>query len=430
MTPVETRAEVASAMTPVETRADKARDAILGIGVVSLTFSVALMGETGIVSVGMPVLAFGLLASTGRLWPGFVRRRHPLVFDLALLYLCCVILSLFWSKNPLQAGWRVAMHVVGFVLWIYLVGAFATRGQAVVRRWALILALSGVAMACHFLGNLLYLLLSGSIEQALVQRYSGGLMSLQWGASNTVAAALIFPILGAMLLATTHPRAWRLCVAMAAIMLLAIMATMSRNALGSLLIAGAVYAALQRRLQAFVGAVAVFGAMAALFAWAIGGDAFDLVMDIRSGSSGYRDRLDLWRRGWGYLLQTFPKPIGFYGSMHRFEVSSHNFLFSYVIEIGAWGLAAFIGLVAASWRELHRERRRIIAAGAPVRPLDVCLAGFVAMLVNISFEDPQYTQPYIIFFWVFLALALARSLAPEQGQVATESEPLPGQGTT
>ncbi|HEY3354170.1 MAG TPA: hypothetical protein VGQ83_13030 [Polyangia bacterium] len=381
-------------------RAPVALDRLFSLGLLLLTFTFTL--GSGLVAWGLvPLAAAGVWAA-----PRALRARDLRRVAWPALYLVSILVSLAFSPHDLVVvGSRAAVHVIGFVLFLHLLRSFEVdepeRTDAL-RRWSRVLALAGAVVATHFLSRVISLLLAGQLAQAFMQRYVGGMMSISWGASNNIAGALLLPLFACLAVAGMARRHRSLEYAVAGLMALAIIATLSRNAMATLVIVAIVYVVANGKLGKLAMGALVALAVGAILALVIGEDAINVVVRTRGGSIDeipeWSQRTDIWNEMVASVERTFPVPIGLYGCINTFKISPHNFVLLNLAELGLWGLVAFVGMLGSMALGLWRRR----AAGGPGV---VYLFGLLAIVINTSFEDPQYTHPYIIFFWAFAAIA-------------------------
>ena len=121
-----------------------------------------------------------------------------------------------------------------------------------------------------------------------------------------------------------------------------------------------------------------------------------------------------------------PAPIGFYGSLERLGHSPHNLILVYLLEIGVWGLAAFIWLNGAAIMGILGQRARRKARGVKSATSDLFFCGMIAILLHLMVEDAQYAQVHAMFYWAFMALVTHHSICRPRGVGATASMPKPG----
>ena len=99
----------------------------------------------------------------------------------------------------------------------------------------------------------------------------------------------------------------------------------------------------------------------------------------------------------------------------------HNILLTTTVEMGWFGLFVFLGLWVCVFSRtiqstLHLpEPQRAHAKGL--------LVGLIGVAINLQFEDPNYTQQYILYSWLFLGLAVlcTSGLAETRGSAAQPS---------
>ncbi len=365
----------------------------------------------GIVSMGTPFLVLGSYLRGLQLY----QRTYQMSFGVrgfcASAYLLCILVSLLWVPQLHVSGFRAAYHVVGYVLFLCMLQRQGDHtDNSRFQFWTVALTCAGLATSLHFLFLMASLTLQGRLGEAFADRITGGVMSLQWGASNTIASALLAPLFGAMLLPSKL--AWLRTIAGAA-MLLAILSTLSRNSSMCVLLALALYACLSGRAVNTICAIIGIGIVVTPAILLLDADVYHSVIESRldgGDAATFNGRTDCWAAAWNGIERNWPCPVGFYGSLQTLGHSAHNLILTDLYEIGVWGLIAHLLLFAALIAGLSVARRR--QSGHIIHEVNILLAGIIAIFVNLQLEDPQYTQPYIICSWIFMGLCVAATRLP------------------
>ena len=383
---------------------------ILWIGMALLSPSVEI---GGIICVGTPFLLAGSWLCGLRLFRRDVRISLGLPGLMASMYLMSILVSLLWAPNLQASLFRVLYHIIGFVLFI---GLLQQSGRPTdcdrFRFWSFTLACAGLAIAADFLNLMMSLTLQGRLGEAFADRITGGVMSLRWAGTNTIASALLAPLCVAMLLPAKL--AWLKKLAGGA-MLLAILATLSRNS--SICVLGAViaYACLSRRTMATFQVIIGIGIIVAIGFFTLDADVYHSIIASRiegGDVESFNGRADCWNATWEAIEKNWPSPVGFYGSLFVLGHSAHNVVLIDLFEIGLWGLCAHMMLFASIGIELWIGRSKRRKSGQSANDLNILICGLLCVFVNLQFEDPQYTQPYIVCNWIFMGLCVAASRLP------------------
>lgn len=367
----------------------------------------------GIVSIGTPFLLLGCYLRTLQ----FCKRDCQLPFGLigicAAAYVICIFTSLAWSQQLFVAGFRAAYHVIGFVLFLGLLQRQNTQGDYKhLQFWVFALTSAGLAMALDFLILMGSLAVQGRLGEAFANRETGGVMSLKWAGSNTIASAILLSLHPAMMLSGNLGRFAKCAVGA---MLLAILATLSRNSSICVLASVVVYACLSGRTVATIGAILAIAMVFGVGLWIVDADVVDFVMRSRvegGNSATFNGRTSTWEDAWLEICRNWPCPVGFYGSNLVLGLTAHNLILTDTLELGVWGLGVHMMLFAGTAGLLLMARSRRRRAGQSVNDLNILLSGLLCILINLMFEDPQYTQPYIVCNWVFMGICVATARLP------------------
>lgn len=379
---------------------------LLGLALLSPTVEVG-----GIVAVGTPFLVLGSYFRGLQLYQRTFQMSFGIRGLCATVYLLCILLSLLWAPQPQVAGFRVAYQLVGYVLFLSMLQRQGNQtDNSRFQFWVVALTCGGLATSVHFLLLMASLTLQGRLGEAFADRITGGVMSLQWGASNTIASALLAPLFAAMLLPSRL--AWLRRIAAAA-MLLSILCTLSRNSCMCILLALVLYACFSGRAVNTLGAIIGIGIVVTPAVLMLDADVYHAVISTRlegGDAATFNGRTDCWLAAWDGIERNWPCPVGFYGSLPTLGHSAHNLILTDLYELGVWGLLAHLAFFAAVIAGLCIARRHQSSHSS--HELNVLLAGVIAIFVNLQFEDPQYTQPYMICSWIFMGLCVAATRRP------------------
>jgi O-antigen ligase len=259
------------------------------------------------------------------------------------------------------------------------------------------------------MGNLT---IQGRLAEAFTDRITGGVMSLKWAGSNTIAAAMLSSLYPGLMLPRSLGFFARCAVG---VMLLAILATLSRNASLSVAASVIAYAILSRRAIPTIGALLGIGIVFCMGLLVLDADVYDFIIAsrVQSGENeSFNGRAETWSAGWSAICRNWPCPVGFYGSGQTMGHTSHNLILTDMLELGVWGLGIHLMLFASIAGALFKARSRRRRAGNSANDLNILIGGLVCTFINMQFEDPQFTQPYIICHWIFMGICVAASRLP------------------
>lgn len=392
---------------------------LITIGLLLTPFSTSTASGLPVVSFGLPFLL--LAVAIGFLRPAndaFVLVRAivpPMLAGAAAV--ASVTMFAFFSPDPSRSMARVAPHLICYLLAFQLIAVFRSRPDELMRLTLTLIALSGAVMSVYYALHLGLAAAAYGADTVLVERYTGGLAALPWGGTNVIAAALMFPHIACVILRRRYGCRW--ATPALGLVLLAVLLTTSRAGMifhGAMLLSGCILA----------GSFRTLGAWAAIFLLLLAGFAhyaranFDLLLNTRF--SAERDlsngRFDSFLMKWEYIADNPMSPVGYYGSMATFDLSSHNVFLTVLVEQGPLGLGCmllFLGTCACAL--FHR--RRLTPAARLTRRL--IAAGSLLAFLNLLVEDANFTQPYMVYFWLYFTAVMAFAMQQRVADCPAES---------
>jgi len=356
-----------------------------GVGIVLLPFSTS-PDDGGVVSFGLPFLFIAAIPAA-LIFVYRLKLVDPVLFFLSAAYIALIVVMTFFSPSFLQSSARMIVHVIGYLIFLGLVGVLVVdrHSQDIIARMCII---SCCILAAYFLVNFVLTSLVTGVESVVMERYVGGAMSLPWGASNTIAQVLL---LAFVFFAVLENRKVIDSIFLL-IISLGILFTFSRSVIFLMLLMYFVIFGARR-----LGKFSIYGALLVfLIGFAVSTDfsSFEgFIADRINPESIYtgNSRLDLMAEKIDYFLFNPLSPIGYYGSLSYFEYSAHNYWLTTLVE------QSFIGIIVSFGFFLY------VAYKAFSRSAKVGKA-FVVIMLALMVEDPHFTQPYIIMFWALLAI--------------------------
>ncbi len=381
------------------------KDLLLVVGALLLPFSTGVDSGFYVMSFGLPFLAlyavFGAILIIMHLsgWQISVSLL-PTVLS-AFVLVAAIILFTGFSPSVYQSAYRAAVNITGFLIALYLIMRADIHPEKLLKKILQILVYSGSILAIYFILNTLLAVQLYGIEKVMLERFTGGAMSLPWGATNVITAALLLPHITVYLLKARY--GLRYASIYICLILLAVFITMSRTGLFThlLILVIASFAFRQGRLIVLgLSAFIVFG----YIFYSISPDTFDYLFKTRISIERVNSRFDIWQDHWMFWLGNLMRPIGYYGSLTTFDgVSSHNFILTLLLEQGVLGLI-FVGMFLSSTYIVVSKSPCISKRDLLSRRL--FLQGGIVAFLGLMLEDANYTQPYIIYFWLFYASAV------------------------
>jgi O-antigen ligase len=135
--------------------------------------------------------------------------------------------------------------------------------------------------------------------------------------------------------------------------------------------------------------------------------------------SSLNGRVEIWQQ---FAEEFWNSPLigsGYYSTLYTIGSSGHNLILTTVIERGLVGLALSAGILLKAADEVVRG---FLRANTPNSKLFfACIgAGGAASLLHLMVEDAFFTQQYIVYSWVALAIVFqAVEVLPEPVQDET-----------
>lgn len=180
----------------------------------------------GVLSFGLPFLAlYAFLSLLMMLHSG--KLDLSLAIGLGAFFLAAMWVSLPYSSHDLMPPLvRLLTNLLGFTIFLSAF-FFMGRAQYSLQMFEKIIAMCGATLAIYYCINLLLNIWVFGIGSVMVERYTGGLSSLPWGASNNISSVLLVGLIAAQICMKREYRwQWLACtLAISA----AIVSTLSRT---------------------------------------------------------------------------------------------------------------------------------------------------------------------------------------------------------
>ncbi|WP_310489660.1 O-antigen ligase family protein [Chamaesiphon sp. VAR_69_metabat_338] len=297
---------------------------------------------------------------------------------------------------------------------MYITSSASIRKDAILvyNKIALIFILSGFIMSVYFIVNFGLAIQENTLEQVLLERENGGLMSLPWGASNTIAACLMMAFYLALdrvfnvksLKANSR-------IVMFFIMLViitAIIITQSRNVILTLLLGMIFIGVLTKNTKSmlvfFTMLVAIFFLVVVFYGQDLENIFAARVGDGAEDVGGFNGRTTVWALSIDYFWKHPFEPVGYFGMLGYFDHTGHNVFITTLIDQGIFGLAAYVLFVINNFSFcLKKIFNKCLTSTTRIRMTFYLIAMF-SILLQLQFEDSNFTAPNITYKWIFLAL--------------------------
>lgn len=384
------------------------------IGLLLVPFSTGT--EVAVMSYGLPaLLVLNLCYIVMQIQTPVLSSRQQLPAGLGLLLIVAITATSLYAPEPQASFARVAPNIIGFLVFLYLLSPFyqgdrmGTRFESVAK----VYVASATIVAFYYLINFIGAVNEIGLAGVFLDRVTGGIISLPWGATNVVASVLLLPMLLTFYFGVTEPRkkvrAYYFIARTA--MVATILMTQSRGAMlsgafGLVLLALFFKGRDRRRLLTFV---AITWLLWTLFdRWVSSIMAEQVISEIVARFSGddissLNGRVEIWQQ---FATEFWNSPLigsGYYSTLYTIGSSGHNLVLTTVIERGLIGLALSAGILLKAAEEVVRGFFR--ANTQNTRLFFACLgAGGAASMLHLMVEDANFTQQYIVYSWVALAL--------------------------
>jgi hypothetical protein len=303
---------------------------------------------------------------------------------------------------------RASSHLLGVLLFSLLVSGVGyssiNRDQPSQAQLPLLaLAITGTILSLYYLLNTVAQTSLAGLQDVVYSRYTGGVNSLPWGASNIVAAVLIITLCAAMQY-YTGPRQSRKMLLAVYVIASGVVATLSRNGALCLVLIILSYGLIfgRQRLVWMLASGLFFTIILLLLIRA------NLLTDIvETRTSDFVDgtplagRQEIWSH---YIEKLGERPFGFngfYASLGEFGFSPHNWFLVTYWELGFLGVGLGLALVALPLIEIWRESRRRPLLNSRSKTLLLALS--FTVFLNLQVEDPQFSHQYIVCWWTWQA---------------------------
>jgi O-antigen ligase len=396
---------------------DRAARGFFFAGMALLGFSTAAGEGSAVVSFGLPFLAVAAaLYVAVRLRTTAVDRT---VVPHAIAGLClasALVLATAIAPVPRESVARLIPNLLGFVLFGFVLSPFyAPRAEDRYRSLSWVLVLTGGIIGTYFVTRFVLAVAKIGLGAVLVDRVTGGVYSLPWGATNVVASTLILPVFLTFYLANPaavpSARARALVVVLRLVMMGAVFAAVSRGANVSMIVGMVALLAVlrgrpRRQLLLFFGAFGVV--LAGIDAWTGGAITSAATSGFFSrfqaaDVGNLNGRTDIWQHFLGAFANSPLVGVGYFASLRMFGTTGHDLVLTTLVERGILGAALSVLVVlsaAGYWyaglRRAQTAERRLFLGALGV--------GGACSMLHLMFEDANFTQQYMIMSWIALAL--------------------------
>jgi O-antigen ligase len=383
-----------------------------------LPFSTGTGGGSFVITFAFPFLTLLFFFIAGSFILRKEKTNYPDDLKLSLLFAAVNLFAIFiaslMNTSLLLSFARSVFDLFGFSIFLYVTSHASKNKNAalVYSKMSLVFVWSGVIMSAYFIVNFLLAVQQNSLDQVLLERENGGLMSLPWGASNTIAGCLMMPFFLALDRAfNTKSLKFNSRVVMFLAMLIimfAIIVTQSRNVIITLLLGLTFVGILTKNIKPTILFVATIVTIVTSIA-ILSGQDLSSIFEARVGDQaqdvgGFNGRTILWEASILYFSIHPFSPLGYFGMLSEMGHTGHNIFLTTLLERGIIGLVAYILFLI---NNLGFSLKKIFDKSlsfAIRRRMTLYLIAMLSMLLQLQFEDSNLTAQNIVYQWIFLAL--------------------------
>ncbi|AFY94250.1 lipid A core-O-antigen ligase-like enyme [Chamaesiphon minutus PCC 6605] len=384
-----------------------------------LPFSTGTGAGSFVVTFAFPFLVLLAVFIFGNLISRKERINYP--DDLKLTLLCALIhtfsilITSLMNESLIQSFARSIFSLIGYLILLYITSnaSISKDAKLAYNKISWVLILSGTVMAIYFIVNFLLAIQQNSLDKVLLERENGGLMSLPWGASNTIAGCLMMPFFLALERAfNMQPFGKKqkspLMFGFMLIIIIAILITQSRNVIVTLAMGTIFIGGLTKNIKPTLIFLTILGIVFVLLLSLLGQD-LETIFAARLGDraqdvGGFNGRTTLWEVSLAYFALHPFQPLGYFGMLGELGHTAHNVFLTTLLEQGVLGLIAYLlFLINNFWYCVKKMNSKSLSFMARKR-MTLYLIAMLCILLQLQFEDSNLTAQNIIFQWIFLAL--------------------------
>lgn len=364
--------------------------------------------------IGFIMLAFSTSRSSGLVFsPGFVliygssvliffmKKRGviepaTLVFVISVwIFSCMPMIFSLYSSDPLPSLWRAITYLFGFLLFFGL--AFNTRFKNRDLPSHLII-LSTSTISLYYILNFVLQSRRYGFNNVILDRASGGLAELPWGASNVVAAVIFIGLIVALSKKGMDEFKYKSVIIF--LMTLGIFITFSRTVIISTLIIFLFYLLKRKSFKTFIVLIiSIFTIFISYQNLSLQNKYYvDMLIADRTSVGrvdSFNGRTDIWKSALDQSSYNL-EPQGYYSAFITMGHSAHSLYLSTLLEQGLIGLIVIIVLIISMLTLLYLSKDFMLTIG------------ILIMFIGLSFEDLFYCQQYILLFFVLSANTIRR----------------------
>jgi O-antigen ligase len=391
---------------------------IFSLSMYLLPFSTGTGAGSFVIMFALPFFVLLFFFIAGSLITRKERINYPddlkLSLIFAIIHFFAIFIASLMNQSLIMSFARSIFDFFGFAIFLYITSHASKNQNAalVYSKLSLIFVWSGAIMSAYFIVNFLLAVQQNSLDQVLLERENGGLMSLPWGASNTIAGCLMMPFFLALDRAfNTKSLKFNSRAVMFLAMLLimfAIIVTQSRNVIITLLLGMTFVGVLTKNVKPTILFIVTIITIVISIALLSGQDLSSIfearVGDQAQDVGGFNGRTTLWEASILYFSNHPFSPLGYFGMLGEMGHTGHNIFLTTLLEQGIFGLVAYILFLLNNLGFCLKKIFEKSLSFAIRRRMTLYLIAMLSMLLQLQFEDSNLTAQNIVYQWIFLAL--------------------------
>ena len=354
-------------------------------------------------SFGIPFFTFFVFLSTFFLMKSTARDYHySLIFPILVLFF--IMFSTWISPTIYQSSARLFINIIGFSIFIAI---YICIGRKIISEKFVLfnIIIFGVVLSVYYILNIMMASFKYGFSAVILERWTGGLSSLPWGASNVISAVLVFSVATTLVMFDRSRQ--KIYIFFLIIISTGILATLSRTGIIILVLFLLFYVISEKKKSIlFVLFIFIFCSflLALFYAWdIIWNDSYEIILADRFSNENVFSaggRVTIWVEKLEFFLENVLNPIGYYGSLHVFDgITAHNFFITVLLEQSFLGLMANALFLFYPFVIYISHRKKYFKSG-----YKWYFYGLFIVIINLFIEDSNFTQQYILTFWVYMAL--------------------------
>ena len=378
---------------------------ILTLGIICLPFSSSI--ESGV------VFHYSLIVIAGFVFLYFLLKPIKRINSLVLIPALVGAMPIYTSFIAPKIGssmLRAIPYFLFFCLFIILISEIKKKFSTLNYARKLIVNLC-IVLSGYYIFNFILKSLDYGFSNVIVERMIGGKAALPWGASNTISATLLVGIIVLYMPPTIYSLKEKIRKETLGILFISsgILLTLSRTTTILLIATWLMSLLFKIKSPRALIKPLVFTSFFLITVWLssqywkqVEPVSYKVIFNSRFSHENnitLGGRSEINSHFFNYLINNPFSMVGYYGMLPSFGKSCHNYFLTTCIEQSFLGLfisILFFALPFILEMRIKEKKNRIVRIWK--------LFGILIIATNLSFEDVQYTIPYVCVFWIYFSL--------------------------